>query len=116
MRSLPGFNTCIRFIIMLTNTHHCYLPHLLLSFPHHGIQFSKFHLIVNLPSLSRSPTYLLLITTVLKQIRHELNDTTFFVAQCVGLCTVSGGAVLDFTSNYKKFLPSCCHKETLLFV
>jgi len=38
------------------------------------------------------------------------------VAQCVGLCTVSGGFVLDFTSNYKKFLPSCCHKETLLFI
>jgi hypothetical protein len=24
--------------------------------------------------------------------------------------------VLDFTSNYEKFLPSCCHQETLFFI
>ena len=106
----------IRHIIMLTNTHHFYLPHMLLSFPHHGIQFSKSHLIINLPSLSVSPTYLLLITTLLKQNRHELNVTTLFDMNCVGLCTVSGGFMLDFTSKYKKFLPNCCQKETLLFV
>ena len=74
------FNTSIRFNIMLTNTHHCYLPKLVQSFPHHDIQFSKFHLIIKIPSLSRSPTYLLLFATLLKQIPHELNNTPGFVA------------------------------------
>ena len=80
VKILPGFKTCISFIIMLTNTHHCHLPELLLSFPHYGIQFSKFHFIMNLPSLSRSLTYFLLMTTVLKQNRHELNNTAMCFA------------------------------------
>jgi hypothetical protein len=79
VRYLPGFYNCIRFSIILTNTQHCYLPELVQSFPHHDIQFRKLHLIIKLPSVSRSPTYLLVITTVLKQIWHELNDTTVFV-------------------------------------
>ena len=62
---------------------------------------------INLLTLSRSLTYLLLITTVLKKNRHELNDTAVCVAQCVVLCTVSGKFMLDITSKYKKFLPSC---------
>jgi len=44
--NLLGFNTCIRFNIMVTNTHHCYLPKLVHSFLHHDIQFSKVHLII----------------------------------------------------------------------
>ena len=75
VKILPGFNTSIKLIIMLTNTHHYYLPELLLSFPYYSIQFSKFHFIMNLPSLSRSPTYFLLMLTVLKQNRHEMNNT-----------------------------------------
>ena len=40
-----------------------------------------------------------------------------FVLRCVWLlCTVRGGFVLDFTYNYKKFVPSCFHKGTLLFI
>jgi len=42
------------------------------------------------------------------------------VCVCVGgggrLFIVSDCFVLDFTWNYKKFLPSCCHQETLLFI
>jgi len=34
--------------------------------------------------------------------------------QCVVLCKVSGGFVLNFTSDYKEFLSSCCHRDTLL--
>jgi len=80
VRSLPGFNTYFRFLIMLTNTRLCYFPELLLSFARHDIRFSKFHLVINLLSLSRSLTYLLLITTELKQNRHELKDISVFLA------------------------------------
>ena len=94
---------------MITNTHHTYLPKLFLSLPYHSIQFSKFHLIINIPSLSRSPTYLLLITTVLKQSRHELNDTVACVVLCVVLCTVSGGFMLDCIWNYNvQQFALCC--------
>ena len=34
---------------------------------------------IKLPSLSRSLTFLLFITTVCKENRHELKDTTIFV-------------------------------------
>ena len=73
-------HTYISFITMLTNTHHYYLPELIQSFSHHDIQFSKVYLIINLPSLSRSPSYLLLITTVLQQNWHEMKETAVCVA------------------------------------
>jgi hypothetical protein len=65
---------------MLINTNYCYLPELFLSFPHHSEQVTKFHLIFNFPFLSSFPTCLLIILTVLKQNRHELNDTAVCVA------------------------------------
>ena len=34
---------------------------------------------------------------------------------CVGLRTVSGGLVLVYILNFKKFLASCCHGELLLY-
>ena len=56
--------------------------------------------IINLPSLSRSITYLLLILTILVQNRYEMNDAAVCVACCVALCTVSGGFLLDYIWNY----------------
>jgi len=49
-----------------------------------------------------------------------MNNTAVCVPYCVGLCTVSGGFVLGYISNYnvpyQKFRPICCQKETVLFV
>ena len=53
------------------------------------------------------------------QNRHDMHDIALRVAWCVWLCTVSSVYVLDYIWNYnvryKKFLPSCCHKETWNF-
>jgi len=57
-----------------------YLPELSVSLPHIRIQLTNIHFIINLPSLSRSLTYLLLLLTILKQNQHEMNETAVCVA------------------------------------
>jgi len=74
--------TCITAIIMLTITHHYYLPDLPLSLPYLRIQFTKIHLIYNLPSLSSFPTYLLLILIIFTQNLHDLIDTSLCRVVC----------------------------------
>ena len=56
-----------------------FLPERSISLPHLDIRFTKFHFIMNLLSLSRSPTYLLFILKILIQNRHEMNE----IAVCV---------------------------------
>ena len=56
---------------MLTNTHYFYLPAPPLSLPNLRIQFTNTHLIITLPYLSRSLTWLLLILKILIQNLHE---------------------------------------------
>ena len=65
---------------MLTNTHYFYLPEPLSFLPNLRIQFTNIRLIIKLISLSRSPTYLLLIRKMLIQNRHDLMDTAVCVA------------------------------------
>jgi hypothetical protein len=64
---------------MLTDTYNCQIAESSGSLPRFRIQFTHIHSIINLPSISRSNTWLLLIVTILTESLHEFDG----IAVCI---------------------------------